>query len=49
MNEITILHDLDHHHICRYYETYDDPKYLYLVMELIDGVPLFKKLTDSQN
>jgi serine/threonine protein kinase len=37
MEEVAILHCLDHPNICKYYETYDDNKYIYLVMEYISG------------
>jgi serine/threonine protein kinase len=49
LNEITILHALDHPNICKYVETYDDPKFLYLVMEYIDGEHLFSKLTSTDH
>lgn len=32
-SEVAILSSLDHPHIVKYYETYEDVKYLYLVME----------------
>lgn len=32
--EVSILSTLDHPNIVKYYETYDDVKYIYLVMEL---------------
>jgi calcium-dependent protein kinase len=32
MNEVTILNQLDHPNIVKYYETYDDMRFLYLVM-----------------
>ena len=41
MEEIAILHHLDHPNIVKYYETYNDKKYIYLVMEYISGQPLF--------
>lgn len=31
----------------KYYETYDDKKYLYLCMELCRGGELFSKVTDT--
>ena len=37
MEEVTILNTLDHPNIVKYYETYDDNKYVYLVMEYISG------------
>ena len=35
--EVKILHKLDHPNIVKYYETYDDVKYMYLVMEHCPG------------
>ena len=43
--EIEILTKLDHPNIVRYYETYIDEKYIYLVMEYIAGGELFEKIT----
>ena len=37
MEEVAILHTLDHPNIVKYFETYDDNKYIYLVMEYISG------------
>lgn len=45
--EIQILSSLDHPNICRYYETYESPNYIYLVMEYCAGGDLFSKLTQS--
>jgi len=47
--EVTILTKLDHPNIVKYYETYSDPKYIYLVMEYIDGGELFDKITTQAN
>jgi len=43
--EIKILNKLDHPNIVKYYETYLDKKYIYLVMEYIDGGELFDKIS----
>ena len=40
---------LDHPNIVKYYETFESPNYLYLVMEYCQGGELFKKLTDQQH
>lgn len=45
MEEVAILHTLDHPNIVKYYETYNDPKYMYLVMEYVTGTQLFEKIT----
>ena len=39
--EVKILTTLDHPNIVKYYETYDDTKYIYLVMEYCSGGELF--------
>ena len=49
MNEVAILQSLDHPNIVKYYETYDDVRFLYLVMqycpngELFDSFDRFEK------
>ena len=42
--ELKMLQKLDHPNIVKYYETYIDEKYIYLVMEYIDGGELFEKI-----
>ena len=49
MEEVAILNTLDHPSIVKYYETYDDNKYIYLVMEMISGSHLFDKITHQTN
>jgi len=49
MEEVAILHSLDHPNIVKYYETYNDQKYIYLVMEYVSGMPLFDKITQQAN
>lgn len=49
MEEVAILNTLDHPNIVKYYETYDDSKYIYLVMEYISGCQLFDKITQQKN
>ncbi len=34
------MQNLDHPNIVEYYESYDDPKYKYLCMELVEGEEL---------
>lgn len=43
-DEVKILTTLDHPNIVKYYETYDDIKYMYLVMEYCPGGELFDKI-----
>ena len=47
--EVAILTKLDHPNIVRYFETYIDEKYIYLVMEYIDGGELFEKIAKQEN
>ena len=46
-NELEILRSLDHPNIVKYFETYEDEKYLHIVMEYIPGDNLFKVLTEK--
>lgn len=43
-DEVAILTKLDHPNIVKYYETYIDTKYMYLVMEYCPGGELFDKI-----
>ena len=43
--EVAILTRLDHPNIVKYYETYDDIKYIYLCMELCTGGELFDEIS----
>ena len=47
IQEVTYLNSLDHPNIVKYYETYNDEKFIYLVMEYIPGKPLFEKIIDQ--
>ena len=47
--EVTILTKLDHPNIVQYYETYEDEKNIYLVMEYIGGGELFDKIAQQKN
>jgi len=49
MEEVSILTKLDHPNIVKYYETYIDEKYIYLVMEYIGGGELFDKISMQKN
>lgn len=44
MMEIEILNKLDHPNIVKYFETYNDNKFVYLVMQFVDGQTLLEKL-----
>lgn len=39
------MHKLDHPNIVPYFETYDEEKYIYLVMDYIDGTDLYETIT----
>jgi serine/threonine protein kinase len=43
--EIKILSRLDHPNIIKYYETFESPKYIYIVSELCEGGELFDYIT----
>lgn len=40
-NEVKLMQQVDHPNIVKYYETYDDEKYIYLCMELCTGGDLY--------
>ena len=48
MREVQILTTVDHPYIVKYFETYDDKSYLYLVMEYIQGQELFEHITEKE-
>ena len=45
--EIRIMTNVDHPNICSYYETYDDKKFIYLVMELCTGGEIMEVITED--
>jgi calcium-dependent protein kinase len=47
-NEVQIMQKLDHPNIVKYFETYDDLKYIYLCMELCQGGELFDHVIKSK-
>lgn len=38
--EVAILKDLDHPNITKYYTSFAEGQYIYIVMELLDGISL---------
>ena len=48
-DEISTLCALDHPNIIKYYETYESPNYIYLVMEHCKGSELFEKLASNND
>ena len=47
VNEIHLMNKVDHPHIAKYYESYDEANYLYMVMEFCPGGDLYDKLFDD--
>ena len=45
--EIKLMTHVDHPNICTYYETYEDTKYTYLVMELCTGGEIMKAIAED--
>ena len=43
-NEIEIMKQLDHPNVIKLFETYEDNRNIYLVMELCEGGELFDKI-----
>ena len=43
-NEVELMQQVDHPNIVKYYETYDDKRYIYLCMEMCTGGDLFANL-----
>lgn len=47
--EIQILSNLDHPNISKYFETYESPKNIYLVMEYCGGIDLFDRIVKNKD
>jgi len=47
--EINIMKSMDHPNICKLYETFEDTRKIYLIMELCTGGELFDKIIESGN
>ena len=47
--EIQLLNQLDHPNIIKYYETYDDVQFIYLVMELCTGGELYQTFLENKS
>ena len=46
-NEINILKQLDHPRVIKYYETFENAKYIYIVMEYCKSKDLFTYITQK--
>jgi len=47
-NEISILQQLDHPHILKLYEYFEDDKNFYIITELCSGGELFDKIIEKE-
>ena len=47
MEEVNALNKLDHPSIVKYFETYNDVNFIYLIMEFVEGQPLSTKITSQ--
>lgn len=47
-NEIDIMKQVDHPNIVKLYDTFEDEKYLYIVMELLGGGELFEQIMTKE-
>ena len=45
--EVEVINKLDHPNIVNYYETYNDYRYVYLVMEYCKGTVLNKYISEQ--
>eukprot|EP00397_Hematodinium_sp_SG-2012_P003366 GEMP01003374.1.p1 GENE.GEMP01003374.1~~GEMP01003374.1.p1 ORF type:complete len:859 (+),score=161.73 GEMP01003374.1:57-2579(+) len=44
--EVELIRNLDHTNIIKFYEVYEDPRFLYVVMEKCDGGEVFDKIRE---
>lgn len=44
LNEVNILRKLDHLHIIKLYEIFEDTKHVHLVMELLEGGEMYERI-----
>jgi len=42
--ELHVLHKIDHPHVVKYVQSFEDDKHLYIIMEYIKGEDLFKQI-----
>ena len=49
LQEVALLGSLDHPNIINYFESYDDKKYFYVVMEFCSGGDIIKRTNNGQH
>ena len=42
--ELNVLHKIDHPNVVKYVQSYQDEKYIYIIMEYIKGQDLYNKM-----
>jgi len=47
MDEISVLNELNHEHIIRLYDVFEEPKYYYLITEILEGGELFDRIVSK--
>jgi calcium-dependent protein kinase len=45
--EIDIMRELDHPHVIKLFDVFEDTRFVYLVMELCEGGELFDKIIEK--
>lgn len=48
MNEVEILKNLDHPHVVKIYEYFEDLQHIFIIMEFLEGGELFEKIKESE-
>jgi len=48
-NEVDILGQIDHPNVVKLFEVYDEPKRLYMVLEIMTGGELFDRIVDKEH
>ena len=48
MNEVEIMKNIDHPHIVKIYEYFEDAKHIFIIMEYLSGGELFDKIKKSE-
>lgn len=48
MNEVEILRSMDHPHIVKIYEFFEDDSHIFIVMEFLEGGELFDKIKETE-